>query len=33
MEGVPTAEPSQESGPKTRKLIIIRETRLAATLM
>ena len=33
MERKPTAKPSQESGPETRKRIIIRKTRLTATRM
>ena len=33
MERKPTAKPSQESGPETRKRIIIKKTRLTATRM
>ena len=33
MERKPTAKPSQESGPETRKRIIIRKTRMTATRM
>ena len=33
MERKPTAKPSQESGPETRKRIIIKKPRLTATRM